>query len=232
MKGNFANCVRVFPASAIQFSSYGVLKSFLYSGDHTITSGDRLVAGALAGAIAQTITYPLDLVRALLTVNMTTKDSRSLGIIGTMSEVVQTSGFKGLFRGLATSLAGIMPYVGIDFCVYDTLRPLLPKKQNSDEPLVVWKLLAGALAGACGQTIAYPLDTVRRILQVQHVKVKRDGVKYAGMVDCFLGVVKRDGFLALYHGLFANYLKVIPSVAISFTVFEYIQKQLKGSFKH
>ena len=231
MRGNFANCVRVFPASALQFSSYGVLKGLLY-GDSTLTSVDRLVAGALDGAIAQTLTYPLDLVRALLTVNMTAKDSRPKGILGTMADVVKTSGVRGLFIGLVPSLCGIMPYVGIDFCVYDTLRPMLPKKPNSEEPMVAFKLLAGAFAGACGQTVAYPLDTVRRILQVQQVKVKRDGVKYAGMIDCFVGVVKRDGFLALYHGLFANYLKVIPSVAISFTVFESVQKQLKESFGH
>ena len=125
-----------------------------------------------------------------------------------------------------------MPYVGIDFAVYDTIRPLLPKKQlGSEEPSVVGKLMAGAFAGACGQTIAYPLDTVRRILQVQNVKVKRDGIKYSGMVDCIVRVVRRHGVRALYHGLFANYLKVIPSVAISFTLFESIQGQLKQSYR-
>lgn len=163
MKGNAANCVRVFPSSAIQFSSYGALKSYLY-GDRSLTATDRLVAGALAGAVAQTLTYPLDLVRARLSVDMAGR-YRS-GILGTLVEVVREGGPRALYRGLGPSLAGIMPYVGIDFAVYDTLRPLLPKRSGSDEPAVAGKLAAGAVAGACGQTVAYPLDTVRRILQV------------------------------------------------------------------
>lgn len=229
MKGNAANCVRVFPNSAIQFASYGILKQELF-GSRPLNPVDLLIAGALAGAIAQTITYPLDLVRAILTVNMT---NQKKNILGTIFEVVRgPSGFAGLYRGLTPSLAGIVPYIGIDFAVYGSLRPYLPKVSfESQEPTAVGKFCAGAFAGACGQTIAYPFDTIRRILQVQHIKAKHVGdIKYKGMLDCLIGVSKRDGVRALYYGLLANYMKVIPSVGINFVVFEAIQTHLKDEY--
>ena len=51
--------------------------------------------------------------------------------------------------------------VGVDFMVYGTLRELLPVDSSTGQPATVPKLVAGAIAGAVGQTVAYPLDTIR-----------------------------------------------------------------------
>jgi hypothetical protein len=51
--------------------------------------------------------------------------------------------------------------VGVDFMVYGTLRDALPVDATTGQPATVPKLLAGAIAGAVGQTVAYPLDTIR-----------------------------------------------------------------------
>lgn len=41
-----------------------------------------------------------------------------------------------------------------------------------------------------------------------------------GMWDCFVKIFKQEGVRGLYKGLAACYLKVIPSMAISFMTFE------------
>lgn len=51
--------------------------------------------------------------------------------------------------------------VGVDFMVYGTLRDALPVDAMTGQPATVSKLVAGAIAGAVGQTVAYPLDTIR-----------------------------------------------------------------------
>lgn len=261
-KGNVANCVRIIPMSALQFYGFDVLKRKLLAenGAEALTPLQRLWAGALAGAFAQTLTYPLDFMRARLTVDM---EGRYRGLFSGMAVVVREEGVLQLYRGLVPSLAGIMPYVGVDFMVYGTLREWLPRHPDTGEPSVVGKLAVGALAGAAGQTVAYPLDTVRcarararvlarrpsappcatardrrmpppcapppsvrrrrrrRQLQVQSFKVKYPDVpKYRGMVDCFRGILQRDGWRGLFRGLSANYLKVAPSISIQFVMFE------------
>ena len=269
-RGNSANCMRVFPSSALQFFCYGEFKRALYDGRDELAPHERLAAGSLAGAVAQTVTYPLDMIRARLSVDLrnecacTPPDSTlsrppiaggchaaagarahlsltvlahptrtdSHGMWAAMRAVVQREGPFALYKGLTPSLVGIMPYVGIDFAVYDTLRrsAWIPRHADSSEPTVAGKLAAGAIAGTAGQTIAYPLDTVRRILQVQDQKVRGGGEKYTGMVDALVGLARRDGVLALYNGLMVNYLKVIPSVSISFLVFETAKEALATRF--
>ena len=51
-------------------------------------------------------------------------------------------------------------------------------------------------------------------------------MRYTGMVDCFVKVVRHKGVRALFHGLSANYVKVAPSIAIAFVTYEEIKKIL------
>jgi solute carrier family 25 phosphate transporter 23/24/25/41 len=88
-----------------------------------------------------------------------------------MTTVAREEGFLALYKGLWPSIAGIFPYIGIDFAVYETLRTHIPQgstwRNSHNEPRKHVLLGCGAIAGAVGQTIAYPLDLVRRRLQVQ-----------------------------------------------------------------
>lgn len=48
----------------------------------------------------------------------------------------------------------------------------------------------------------FPIDTTKTRLQVQGQKLdaKHAQLKYRGMVDCFLKIIKQEGFAALYAG--------------------------------
>jgi solute carrier family 25 phosphate transporter 23/24/25/41 len=111
-KGNTANCVRVFPSSALQFAAYSEIKRVAFNDDPT--TAQRLVAGGSAGAIACFVTYPLDFIRGRLTTDMAGRYS-SVG--GALADVVRNEGFFALYRGLLPSIIGIVPYVGVDFAV-------------------------------------------------------------------------------------------------------------------
>lgn len=117
-----------------------------------------------------------------------------------------------------------VPYVGLNFSVYESLKVWIAKK-NKDESGVdseldmLTKLGCGAAAGMVGQTVAYPLDVVRRRLQMVGWKdasniITADGqvkapVQYTGMTDAFRKTVTNEGFGALYKGLIPNSVKVL-----------------------
>jgi solute carrier family 25 phosphate transporter 23/24/25/41 len=109
------------------------------------------------------LTYPLDFVRARLTLQGG-ENVQYRGIWHCMTSVVQQDGAKGLYRGLWPTLAGVFPYIGIDFAVYETLRGKLPDKYKNSkgEHSKIALLCCGAVAGTAGQIIAYPFDLVRR----------------------------------------------------------------------
>lgn len=70
MRGNGINVLRIAPYSAVQFSTYEFLKSAWKSSGREIDTTARLVAGSLAGIASVVSTYPLDLVRSRLSIEV------------------------------------------------------------------------------------------------------------------------------------------------------------------
>ena len=229
-KGNGANCQRIVPQSGLQFLCYDYFLE-LVSGDvpkGEVTPLQRLAAGGMAGGTATLLTYPMDLMRARISVDF---QGQYTTFWGGMRLVATTEGFRALYKGLVPSLVGIVPYVGVDFMVFGEMKKWLGGEKG--ELSVPVKLCAGGFAGICGQTVAYPLDTIRRILQVQDMsgghKVKTAGnVLYTGMLDCLVKTVAKDGVKGLYRGYMANLVKAAPSVAISFAAYEWARDQLRS----
>lgn len=116
-----------------------------------------------------------------------------------------------------------VPYVGLNFAVYESLKDWLIKSKplglvEDNELGVVTRLACGAAAGTVGQTIAYPLDVIRRRMQMVGWSnaasvVTGDGrskapLEYTGMIDAFRKTVRHEGVRALYKGLVPNSVKV------------------------
>lgn len=70
MRGNGVNVLRIAPYSAVQFSSYELFKGVLASNGAEIDTPRRLIAGSLAGICSVISTYPLDLVRSRLSIEV------------------------------------------------------------------------------------------------------------------------------------------------------------------
>jgi solute carrier family 25 (mitochondrial phosphate transporter), member 23/24/25/41 len=223
-RGNGANCLRVVPQSAIQFYSFHTLKPYFANSDGEMTALRRLGAGALAGAFSLLGIYPLEMVRVRLTVD---SSNRYNGIGDAFKKIVRHEGPRALYKGLVPSMAGIVPYVGLDFAVYETLRelPIVPKNAETNQPTVVAKLICGGIAGIIGQTVAYPLDTCRRLLQTQGADPNAP-IKYKGMWHCLQTIYAEQGWRGFYRGLAPNYLKAAPAIAISFVIFEAAKDKL------
>lgn len=73
------------------------------------------------------------------------------------------------YKGWLPSVIGVVPYVGLNFGVYETLKHMMLihyDLRDERELSVPARLGCGAVAGTMGQTVAYPFDVARRRLQV------------------------------------------------------------------
>ncbi|KAJ7536539.1 hypothetical protein O6H91_12G073100 [Diphasiastrum complanatum] len=227
-RGNGLNVLKVAPESAIKFYTFELMKEFLVKDDGTgnkqeIGGWGRLLAGGTAGAVAQTVVYPMDLVKTRLqTFPCTSGKAPPLPVL--LKEILTQEGPKALFKGLLPSLIGIIPYAGIDLAAYETLKDLsrniLPK---DSEPGPVIQLGCGTISGALGATCVYPLQLVRTRLQAQTL---HSSSTYKGMGDCFKRTFEREGILGFYKGLVPNMLKVAPAASITYIVYEEMKKRL------
>ncbi|KAJ6712599.1 SOLUTE CARRIER FAMILY 25 [Salix purpurea] len=248
-KGNGTNCARIVPNSAVKFFSYeeaskGILWFYRQqtgNDDAQLTPLLRLGAGACAGIIAMSATYPMDLVRGRLTVQTDKSPCQYRGITHALATVLKEEGPRALYKGWLPSVIGVIPYVGLNFSVYESLKDWLLKTNpfglvEDNELGVTTRLACGAAAGTVGQTIAYPLDVIRRRMQMVGWKdaasvITGDGrskapLEYSGMVDTFRKTVRHEGFGALYKGLVPNSVKVVPSIAIAFVTYEMVKDVL------
>ncbi|RLN90608.1 hypothetical protein BBJ28_00004184 [Nothophytophthora sp. Chile5] len=224
-KGNGANCVRVFPYVAIQFAVFERLKPVLISeGAESLSTLQKLAGGAMAGVVSVCITYPLDAARARLTVQGGLANTAHTGIISVLKSLVRTEGLRGVYRGVLPTIWGIAPYVGLNFMVFESLRTTVPRNANG-EPDAMYLLGCGALAGACGQTAAYPMDILRRRFQLS--TLRGDTLGYTSTIGGLRTIVREEGVRGLYKGITPNFIKVVPSVAIMFTTNELLKRAIK-----
>jgi solute carrier family 25 protein 16 len=71
-KGNGATILKIAPFSAAEFYYYEVYKNMFFPGKtrNELKFWEKLIAGGVTGMTAQTITYPLDLLKTYLTINI------------------------------------------------------------------------------------------------------------------------------------------------------------------
>ncbi|KAJ7559694.1 hypothetical protein O6H91_04G096900 [Diphasiastrum complanatum] len=242
-RGNGASVLRVVPYAALHFMTYEQYRRWLIEKHPFLATGPLvdLMAGSLAGGTAVLFTYPLDLARTKLAYQVanhsfsyTNQASGSIsscsyqpyyrGIRDVLTTVYKDGGLRGLYRGVAPTLYGIIPYAGLKFYVYESLKGSLPSEQQQS---VSVKLACGAVAGLVGQTFTYPLDVVRRQMQVQRPYAENgfSGLgsaefQHRGTMDGIMSVIRTQGWRQMFAGLSINYLKLAPSVAIGFAAYD------------
>lgn len=111
------------------------------------------------------------------------------------------------YRGFSVSLVGMIPYAGVSFLTYGTLKRYVGTWFPSlEDRKTVRDLGCGAVAGAVSQTASYPFEVIRRRMQV-------GGVAKTGALswrDSINGIYATRGWRGFFVGLSIGYLKVVP----------------------
>ncbi|BFZ17276.1 hypothetical protein BsWGS_20315 [Bradybaena similaris] len=234
-QGNGVQMMRIFPYAAIQFLSYEqfkqVAKEHIPWLNHS-PNISKLLCGSLAGLTAVMITYPLDMIRARLAFQVRGEAVYD-GIMHTVKSIrLLEGGTRGLYQGIVPTILGMAPYAGLSFSSFemlknfalDTFPELLGKPQNAGGIALILpaKLVCGGLAGAIAQTFSYPLDVVRRRMQLSGMVVKSPLMSYPrGWLQVMLDVYQENGVVkGLFRGMSINYIRIMPTVAISFATYE------------
>ncbi|OJD38611.1 mitochondrial carrier protein [Diplodia corticola] len=155
----------------------------------------------------------------------------------TVQHVTPRTGLANFFRGFTPTMWGMLPYAGSSFLTHDTISDLLrhpsiaahttlPRTERADDTrgghkpaqLKSWaELTSGGLAGFFSQTVSYPLEVIRRRMQVGGVV--GDGHRLS-MTEVTHKIWLERGWRGFFVGLAIGYVKVVPMAATSFFVYE------------
>ncbi|XP_040011612.1 calcium-binding mitochondrial carrier protein SCaMC-2-A [Xiphias gladius] len=221
-RGNGVNIIKIAPESALKFMVYEQIKHLIGSDKERLCILERFVAGSLAGVIAQSTIYPMEVLKTRLALR---KTGQYAGISDCAKQIFRREGLGAFYKGFIPNMLGIIPYAGIDLAVYETLKNsyLQQYGTNSTDPGVFVLLACGTVSSTCGQLASYPLALIRTRMQAQAATKGSQQVKMTGLLR---QILQTEGPTGLYRGLAPNFLKVVPAVSISYVVYEHLKMQL------
>ena len=215
-RGNNVNVLKIAPETGVKFLAFDILKSALAKDKSNPTVSERFVAGGGAGAVAQSIVYPLEVVKTRLAVSAA---GTYAGLSDCFRSVLRNEGATSLYRGLGASIIGIVPYAGVDLSVNSVLKDCASRVYalKGEEPGVAVVLGCGMVSSTVAMLCTYPLNLVRTRLQMVGM---HGAPHYDGAIDCFRKTIQGGGLRALYQGIVPNLVKVLPATSISYAVYD------------
>lgn len=217
-RGNFTNVIRYFPTQAFNFAFKDQIKTLFPRYDSKKEFGlfflTNMASGGLAGAGSLCIVYPLDYARTRLASDVGSGAKTFNGLSDCLIKTAKgPGGFLSLYNGFGVSVAGIIPYRGVYFGLFDTLSAFNPRQSESGVIGICFKFAIAQFTAIVAGYASYPFDTIRRRLQMQSEKPK-DQWLYKGTLDCFVKVWKDEGATAMFKGAGANALRTVGSALV------------------
>jgi len=225
--GNGLNVAKIFPESAIKFYSYESSKTFFATyvdkvdDTRNISASSRFMSGGFGGITSQLSIYPIE---TLKTQMMSTTGGTKRELIPASKRLWALGGLRAYYRGLTIGLIGVFPYAAIDMSTFEALKLAYLRSTGKEEPGVLHTLVFGSVSGGVGATSVYPLNLVRTRLQASGSSGHPQ--RYTGIVDVAHRTWVQEGVRGFYRGLLPTLAKVIPSVSISYVVYEQAKKRL------
>lgn len=217
-RGNMANLIRYVPNFALSYSFKEYFKKNLivyynkkdkYKNKNQInikkhTYYINILSGSLAGVSSILITYPLDLARTVMAVDVNKNSNKKYkGIFDCISKCYKIEGLKGLYAGIIPNVFANFIYRGLLFGLHDS---------NIKSNNILINIYNTFVTSSFAIIITMPIDTIKRRLMIQSTKTTKD---YIGSIDLIVKVYNKEGFKGFFKGSFAN---VIKSIGTSVTL--------------
>ncbi|XP_065015813.1 adenine nucleotide transporter BT1, chloroplastic/mitochondrial-like [Musa acuminata AAA Group] len=179
----------------------------------------RLFSGAIAGAVSRTAVAPLETIRTHLMVGSNGNSTTEV-----FQSIMNTEGWKGLFRGNFVNVIRVAPSKAIELFAYDTAKNALTPKDGEQPKLPLPpSLVAGAVAGVSSTLCTYPLELLKTRLTIQ-----RD--VYDNLLHALLKIIQEEGPSELYRGLTPSLIGVVPYAATNYFAYDTLKKVYKKTF--
>lgn len=178
---------------------------------------EHLICGSIAGCVGTITSFPLDVVRTRLISQGNPKVYR--GMKDAVIKIYKLEGFRGYYKGLMPSLIQIIPFSGLLFGFNRLFKQLWHKAAGDHDPdnlgdsykdymqaglHVLESGICGAASGFAAKSIVYPLDLLKKRLQVQGFGYARKEFgahhDYNSLLDGIIKIYKTESISGFYKG--------------------------------
>ena len=185
------------------------------------------VSGGVKGAIAKTLTAPIQNCQTALQIQEIHPDVRAgrvqryTGVGDYFARTVREKGALALFEGNTVNVLRYFPTQAVNFACKDQIKALFPRYNAKTQ---FWRFFAanmasGGVAGALSLVFVYPLDYVRTVQKYDLAGRYKD----ESFVSILRNVVRKRGVLALYSGFGISVLGIVVYRAPYFGLFDLLR---------
>lgn len=221
-KGLVPSLLRETFYSSIRLSAYEPIRNLImtdHEKKHGASLAKKFAAGGTAGAIGAGIANPADLIK----VRMQAASSKAYpSTWSAVQQVYREEGFTGLYRGVGPTVQRAAILTATQLGTYDHIKHFILDLEVLSEGTLL-HFCSGTVAGLAVAITTSPVDTVKTRVMNQPRDKFGKGMVYRGQVDCFRKTVAAEGFVGLYKGFTAQWMRVGPHTTISLVVWEHLR---------
>ncbi|TAQ91633.1 hypothetical protein B7494_g36 [Chlorociboria aeruginascens] len=254
-RGLSPTLVMTVPANIIYFTGYDWLRFNKQSPINRFASDNSapLLAGATARVFAAGVVSPIEMFRTRMQASRATGGTHFAETVSGMGEMIANSGYKSLWRGLTLTLWRDVPFSGIYWWGYESIRGALSEareksrgqafhkdersrarsrsqSQKNHKVTFIDSFVAGASSGAVASILTMPFDVGKTRRQVF-----KESSDVAASVQKILApeersmprflwhILREEGLSGLWRGWIPRTLKVAPACAIMISSYELFQ---------
>jgi solute carrier family 25 protein 39/40 len=258
-RGLSPTLVMAIPANVIYFTGYDYLRFDHNSPIKSYVSDAYapLIAGSIARVAAATVISPIEMFRTRMQATATGTNGRGVfadTFLG-LKHMVHAQGYTSLWRGLTLTMWRDVPFSGIYWWGYETVRNFLTEFRDQHHGKRPWSrsrgnedhtstfvnsFIAGATSGAVAAIVTTPFDvgkTRRQVHEHSRPAGPHDG-NARGHLNIAAGersmprflyqIWADEGIAGLFRGWAARCLKVAPACAIMISSYEIGKKMAKS----
>ncbi|VDO45815.1 unnamed protein product, partial [Onchocerca flexuosa] len=183
--------------------------------------GSKYILSCCASFVAESVTYPLDVVKTRLQMapghmgatRSDIKPPRMLRMIWHICKIgslnyrccLKYEGFGCLFSGLAPAVYRHFIYTGFRMGIYEAIRSTIFDKEKHRFFPIWQSAICGLVSGAVAQFLASPTDLIKVQMQAKRLR-KSDNLqpRFRNSCHVFIALYKNNGFTGLWTGWLPN----------------------------
>ncbi|XP_029372580.1 solute carrier family 25 member 15a [Echeneis naucrates] len=227
-KGSIPALMANISENAVLFLSYGLCQDVIrlvikVDKGTELSEIQKASAGSLASVFSSMALCPTELVKCRLQAMHEMEASGKIAggqrstVWTVVNTVLKTNGPLGFYQGLTSTIVREMPGYFCFFGAYELSRSTFAKYMGRDKDNIgiLPLMFSGGLGGACLWLVVYPIDCVKSRIQVYSLAGRQ-----AGFMKTFMGIVRTEGFAALYSGLTPTMIRTFPANGALFLAYE------------
>nr|XP_039250389.1 solute carrier family 25 member 36-A-like [Styela clava] len=142
------------------------------------------------------------------------KSSGNSSILQHYRHIMNMEGPRALYKGLGTTLVGVVPSRAIYFYAYSNSKNFYTRNFGLDKDSSSLHLVSAGSAGICCTTATSPLWVIKTKLQLHRSVQSNMSVR-----ECVLKIWQAGGMRGFYRGMTASYAGILETI-IHFVIYE------------